>query len=89
MADNRKIHICVGFYLNGDYKVNYVQDEDLENNIHHNSIFRPGRFYFVDGEYECGGMLPKEAQDEFIAQCKTRLQELNIPMQDCDSRPYV
>lgn len=48
------VHVCVGFYGNGDYIVNMVDDKDLADNIKYNSIFRPGRFYYVDGKYACG-----------------------------------
>ena len=85
----QRIHVAVGFYLNGDYKVNYVRDADLENNIAYNRTNRPGRFYFVDGEYACGGCLIQPAQDEFIAKCKQRLAELELPERDFDSRPYI
>lgn len=49
------VHVCVGLYGNGDYVVNMVDDKDLEDNIRYNSVFRPGRFYYVDGKYACGG----------------------------------
>lgn len=57
-------HIAIDFYPNGDYKINIVADADLKDNIEYNKKWRPGRFYFVDGEYVCGGLLNK------LEQCK-------------------
>lgn len=44
------MHVTVGVYMNGQYKYNIVRDEDLENHIKYNKIFRFGRGLFVDGE---------------------------------------
>lgn len=88
-GDTGKLHLCVGFYLNGTYKANTVRDEDLESNIAYNREYRPGRFYFVDGEYACGGMLVPEAQAKYIAECKARIAELGLKPLPYDTRPYV
>ena len=37
------MHVTVGVYMNGQYKYNIVRDEDLENHIKYNKIFRFGR----------------------------------------------
>lgn len=83
-----KIHVCVGFYLNGDYVVNHVADEHLAANIEYNRTYRFGRFYFVDGEYACGGALIPKEQEKFIAKCKARLAELAIEPADRPSETY-
>lgn len=80
-------HVAVGFYLNGDCKINIVADADLENNIAHNKKWRPGRFYFVDGEYVCGGVLGEPRKSEFIQECKERLKDLHIDSSKV-TRPY-
>lgn len=83
------LHLCVGFYLNGQFKTNTVCDENLKDNIEYNRVFRPGRFYFVDGEYVCGGLLKEPHQQKFIEQCKNRIKELNLQPDSRDSVPYV
>lgn len=85
---NNKLHLCIGFYLDGSFKVNTVADEDLKDNIEYNRVFRFGRFYFVDGEYTCGGVLKEPYQSEFIEQCKQRIEELNIQPDNVPSIPY-
>lgn len=42
------VHVCVGFYSNGDYVVNMVDDKDLADNIEYNSTFRPGRSHTTE-----------------------------------------
>ena len=84
-----KIHTAVGFYPNGDMVVNYVRDSDLSNNIAYNKANRPGRFYFVDGEYVCGGCLTQPAMDDFIKKCRQRLIDNPIRERNFDSRPYL
>ncbi|MDE7242414.1 MAG: hypothetical protein K2O18_00275 [Oscillospiraceae bacterium] len=84
---NTRLYFCVGFYPDGSYVTNTVREEDLQNNIEYNKCNRPGRFYFVDGEYVCGGMLDADAKDEFIEKCKARMKELKP--QPYDTRPYI
>ena len=88
MPENR-IHICVGFYANMDYVINYVRDKDLKNNIAYNRTFRPGRAYFVDGEYVHGGMFNEEAMPAFIERCKQKLKELNPQPRSFPSPTYM
>lgn len=82
------VHVCVGFYSNGDYVVNMVDDKDLADNIKYNSTFRPGRFYYVDGKYACGGMLIPDAQKERIAQHEAQIAEMNRKPTLCAVTPY-
>lgn len=84
-----KLHLCVGFYPNGSFKCNTVCEENLQNNIEYNSVFRPGRFYFVDGEYVCGGMAAEPSKSEFIEVCKQRIRNLKLKPDMSDSAPYV
>lgn len=72
------VHVCVGFYSNGDYIANMVDDKDLEDNIRYNSVCHPGRFYYVDGKYACGGMLIPEAKKERIAQHEAQIANMNL-----------
>lgn len=82
-------HTCVGFYPNGSYIVNAVRDEDLSNNIKYNAESRPGRIYFVDGKYACGGnVFEKDKLREYIEKFEKRLSEMNLPRPLHDSRPY-
>ena len=84
-----KLHLCVGFYPDGSYAANTVRDSDLKNNVEYNKANRPGRFYFVDGEYACGGLLHADEQAEFIENCKKRIVELGLKPLPYDSRPYL
>lgn len=84
-----KLHLCVGFYPNGQFKINTVCDENLQDNIEYNRKWRPGRFYFVDGEHVCGGLFREPYQTEFIEQCKQKMKELNMQPGPKDSLPYV
>lgn len=68
------VHVCVGLYGNGDYVVNMVDDKDLEDNIRYNSVFRPGRFYYVDGKYACGGCRFQKRRKNVLHNTKHRLQ---------------
>lgn len=81
-------HVTVGFYLDGSFKVNVVADEDLRSNIAYNKTWRPGRFYFVDGEYVCGGVLAEPHKSEFIQKCKDRLQSIHVD-KNKTTKPYV
>ena len=86
---NDTLHLCVGFYPDGSYVCNTVKDDDLENNVAYNRANRPGRFYFVDGEYACGGLLEPEAKKAFIEKCKARITELGLKAHHTDTRPYI
>lgn len=45
-----KIHTTIGVYLNGDYKINGVKEEDLDHHIKYNILWRFGRALIVDGK---------------------------------------
>lgn len=72
------LHLCVGFYPDGSFKCNTVDDEKLQDNIEYNRVFRPGRFYFVDGEYVCGGVFKEPKQSQLIEGFKNKIKELNL-----------
>lgn len=82
------LHLCVGFYGNGDFKANTVKGRNLADNIEYNRHMRPGRFYYVDGEYMCGGMLKKEFMPDRITQHKAWIKELGLKPKDHDTAPY-
>ena len=88
MPDN-KLHLCVGFYPDGSYVCNTVRDEDLKSNIEYNDMNRPGRIYFVDGEYACGGLMEQYTKDAFIEKCKERMKELGLKPAASDTHPYI
>lgn len=83
------LHCCVGFYPNGEYVVNTVPDSDLDRNVYYNKNMRPGRFYFVDGEYVCGGLLRKEMKEKFIEECKKRIKDLGLKAGTASFKPYL
>ena len=83
------LHLCIGFYENGDFKTNTVCGRNLPDNIEYNRLMRPGRYYYVDGEYMCGGMVIEEKLPERIAMHKNRIRKLGILPSSHDSAPYV
>lgn len=82
-----EIHVCVGFYPNGSLVVNHVRHEDLASNVKYNRTFRPGRAYFVDGEWTCGGDVDGKP-GEFVRSCMDRIKAMSLPKPEKDSRPY-
>lgn len=87
-TENR-IHTCAGIYPDMSYQVNYVRDTDLAGNIEYNRTFRPGRYYFVDGRYACGGILKEPEKSAMVARLESYLASLAIPDRTTDSRPYL
>lgn len=85
---NYMIHVCVGVYPNGDYVVNMVDQEDLESNIKYNATWRPGRYYYVDGKYVCGGVLNTEVEEARIKEHLAMIAGLNITPTRFPTRPY-
>lgn len=84
-----KLHLCVGFYLDGSFKCNTVADKHLADNIKINKEFRPGRFYFVDGEHVCGGLLKEPEKSLFILKCKQKIKDLNLKPDAHESYEFV
>ena len=78
------MHVTVGVYMNGQYKYNIVRDEDLENHIKYNKIFRFGRGLFVDGKCVNQGYLSGEQ----VRNWERRISEMESNMSH-DTRPYV
>ena len=78
------MHVTVGVYMNGQYKYNIVRDEDLENHIKYNKIFRFGRGLFVDGKCVNQGYLSGEQ----VRNWGRRISEMEFNMSH-DTRPYV
>ena len=78
------MHVTVGVYMNGQYKYNIVRDEDLENHIKYNKIFRFGRGLFVDGKCVNQGYLSGEQVRNWVR----RISEMEFNMSH-DTRPYV
>lgn len=78
------MHVTVGVYMNGQYKYNIVRDEDLENHIKYNKIFRFGRGLFVDGKCVNQGYLSEEQ----VRNWEKSISEMEFDMSH-DTRPYV
>lgn len=68
------MHITVGVYMNGKYKVNVVRDEDLEDHIEYNKTFRFGRGLFVDSKCINQGYLSGEQ----VRNWEKRISEMEI-----------
>lgn len=76
------------YKFNGEFRTNTVKGRNLADNIEYNRHMRPGRFYYVDGEYVCGGMLKKEFMPERISLHKKTIKELGLKPRDFDTAPY-
>lgn len=79
-----KVHITIGIYPNGDYKVNGVLPEHLQDHIEYNKIYRFGRALMVDGELVYGGVSEDGYFDEIIESKDLK----NIRVSKCTA-PYV
>lgn len=73
-----KIHTTIGLYSNGDYVVNGVHEDHLDDHIKYNTTFRGGRALFVDGkcvyigymtEIECNDFAYKTAINTKLDKC--------------------
>ena len=78
------MHVTVGVYMNGVYKVNIVRDEDLEDHIQYNKKFRFGRGLFLDGKCINQGYLSVEQ----VRNWEKRISEMEFDLTH-DTRPYV
>ena len=85
---HEKLHLCVGFYPDGTYVTNTVSNEKLRANVEYNRKNRPGRYYFVDGEYVCGQHFTAEYHKQFIETCKSRIVSLNLQPGVTESRIF-
>ncbi|MGL4467943.1 MAG: hypothetical protein ACRCUK_10690 [Plesiomonas shigelloides] len=65
-GDTGKIHTTIGLYRNGEYVVNGVKDDHLEDHVKYNIACRGGRALFVDGKCVHTGYMSREECDEFI-----------------------
>lgn len=77
------MHVTVGVYKNNDYKYNIVRDEDLENHIEYNKIFRFGRGLFLDGKCIHKGYL----SDEQVKIWESKISSMEFNM-NTNTRPY-
>ena len=68
--ENQKIHTTIGLYPNGEYKINGVLPEHLEEHIEYNKICRFGRALFVDGKCIYNGYLSDEVVKAFEMKIK-------------------
>lgn len=78
--ETKPVHVCVGVYPNMQYKTNHVADRDLRSNVEYNRSMRPGRYYFVDGIYICGGMDDSDRNIREITEFVARLDEKPKPV---------
>ena len=78
------MHVTVGVYMNGVYKVNIVRDEDLEDHIQYNKKFRFGRGLFLDGKCINQGYLSGEQ----VRNWEKRISEMEFDLTH-DNRTYV
>ena len=78
------MHVTVGAYMNGAYKVNIVEDEDLEDHINYNKTFRFGRGLFVDGKCVNQGYLSGEQ----VRNWEKRISNMEFDMSK-STKPYV
>jgi len=67
-------HVTIGIYPNGEYKVNIVRPEDLENHIEYNKTWRFGRLLFVDGV--C--IYRSHLNESFIQKWEEKIKDMKI-----------
>lgn len=77
-----KIHTTIGLYSNGDYVVNGVHEDHLNDHIKYNTTFRGGRALFVDGACVYTGYMTENQCYEFAAKTAA-----NIKLEECTA-PY-
>ena len=58
-------HLTLGIYDNGQYKYNVVREEDLEQHIEYNKLWRFGRLLYVDGVRVYNGCKKEEYLAEY------------------------
>lgn len=75
------MHYTVGVYMNGQYKVNVVRDEDLDDHIQYNKTFRFGRCLFLDGKCVHQGYLSGEQ----VRNWENKISKMNIDL----SKPTI
>ena len=75
------MHYTVGVYMNGQYKVNVVRDEDLDDHIQYNKTFRFGRGLFLDGKCVHQGYLSGEQ----VRNWENKISKMNIDL----SKPTI
>ena len=83
-SPRNKHHVTVGVYLNGQYKINTVADEDLEQYVRYNKAFRFGRALFVDGVCVNSGSFPPEKVGEWTQ----RIAKMNLQPASTPTKPY-
>jgi len=71
-------HVTIGVYENNSFVVNIVAEEDLQDHIEYNQKLRPGRYLFVDGKYNCGGIKKETQKNEFIKVWEEKISQMNI-----------
>lgn len=64
------LHTTIGYYPNGDYKVNGVPSEDIASHIWYNITFRPGRLFIVDGYCVHRGTFSYDSCKEIVEKLK-------------------
>lgn len=78
-------HLTLGVYLSGDYTYNVVREEDLEEHIQFNKIFRPSRLLYVDGQRVYNGVIKEEALSKYDKIAEEFYERYNVDM----SRPTI
>lgn len=75
------MHYTVGVYSNGQFKVNVVADEHLDDHIDYNKTFRFGRGLFLDGKCIHQGYLSGEQ----VKNWEDRISKMDIDL----SKPTI
>lgn len=71
-------HVTIGVYANGEFKVNIVLPEHLQEHVEYNRVMRPGRMLFVDGKYAVGGCYKKEYQEQMIKEWEDKISKMSF-----------
>jgi len=80
------LHKTYGVYLNGSWKRNAVDPNDLPAHIQYNKDFRPGRALIVDGVVLHQGYFSEEAIELFVREQLPKIDAGWTPTQS--TAPY-
>ena len=73
-----KTHLTVGIYANKQWTYNIVRDEDLQQHIEYNKVFRFGRLLYVDDVRVYNGC----TTEEYLAEYDERYKEIREQIGD-------
>lgn len=71
-------HLTLGIYPSKKMVYNVVREEDLQDHIDYNLIFRPGRLLYVDGKRMNNGCMKENSLHTYDEMAKNFIDNNNI-----------